>query len=140
MGDGMCIQTQKIAQQGVTAMARADRLQAGKQSPLLFIEQAIEKKNRCLELVGRHLEGGGVDGQRNGLRAATGQGLFTPLDGVHSGIEKLTIDFNPAEPLLLDQMAQRLLHSGVEFISQFMSVVAIGRAVDEGLRGASRVP
>ena len=33
----------------------------------------------------------------------------------------------------LDQMAERLLHFGVQGIGQFMGVIAVGRLVDEGL-------
>jgi hypothetical protein len=39
-------------------MAQANGLQPGKQSPLLFIEQAIEQQDGSLELVPRCLEGG----------------------------------------------------------------------------------
>jgi hypothetical protein len=42
-GQGMHIQTQEIGQQSVAAMAQAERLQPGKQPPLLFVEQAIEQ-------------------------------------------------------------------------------------------------
>jgi hypothetical protein len=37
-GHGVHLQTQEIAQPGVPAMAQADGLQPGKQSPLLFVE------------------------------------------------------------------------------------------------------
>jgi len=44
----------------------------GKQSPLLFIEQAIEQQDGSLELIRRCLENGGMDAHRNGLSTAAG--------------------------------------------------------------------
>ena len=37
-GDGMHVQTQEVAQQSISAMAQADRLETSKQAALLFIE------------------------------------------------------------------------------------------------------
>jgi len=48
------------------------------------------------------------------------------------GIEKLAIHLDSSQALLLDQMAERLLHFGVQGIGQFMGVIAVGRLVDEG--------
>jgi hypothetical protein len=69
-GDGMGVQTQKIAQQCVAAMADSEGLQSRKQPALLFVEQTIEQEDGGLEFVGRELEGGGVDGQRKSLGTA----------------------------------------------------------------------
>src|SRR5437762_5332848 len=69
----MHVQTQEIAEQRVPAVAQADGFQAGKQSALLFIEQAIEQQDGGLEFIRRCLELGGMDGHRNGLSAAPGE-------------------------------------------------------------------
>ena len=76
----------------------------------LFIEQAIEQQDGGLEFMGRSLEVGGMDGYRNGLSAAPGEPLFAAGDGFAGGIEKLALHFHSRQALLLDQMAERLLH------------------------------
>src|ERR1700722_2818636 len=72
-GYGVYVQAQEIAEQSVPAVAQADGLQPGKQSALLFIEQAIEQEDGGLEFIGRSLEVGGMDGYRNGVSAAPGE-------------------------------------------------------------------
>jgi hypothetical protein len=131
-GYGMYVQAQEIAEQSVPAVAQADGLQPGKQSALLFIEQAIEQQDGGLEFMGRSLEVGGMDGYRNGLSAAPGEPLFAAGDGFAGGIEKLALHLHSRQALLLDQMAERLLHFGVQGIGQFMGVIAVGRLMDEG--------
>ncbi len=81
-GHGMYVQAQEIAEQSVAAVAQADGFQPGKQSALLFVEQAIEQKDGSLEFIGRSLEAGGMDGHRDGLSAAPGEHLFAARDGL----------------------------------------------------------
>ena len=107
----MYVQAQEIAEQSVPAVAQADGLQPGKQSPLLFIEQAIEQQDGGLEFIGRSLEVGGMDGHRNSLSAASGEQLLAAREGFDGGIEKLAIHLRSSQALLLDQMAERLLSS-----------------------------
>jgi hypothetical protein len=40
--------------------------------------------------------------------------------------------FNQVQALLLDQMAERLLHFSVQGVGPFMGVIAVSRLVDEG--------
>ena len=54
------------------------------------------------------------------------------------GIEKLAIHLHSRQALLLNQMAERLLHFGVQGIGQFMGVIAVGRLVDEGFQGSQQ--
>jgi hypothetical protein len=61
-GDGVRVQTQKIAQQSVAPMAQPDGLQSGKQSSLLLVEQTVEQDYSGLEFVGGHLKRRRVDG------------------------------------------------------------------------------
>jgi len=131
-GHGMYVQAQEIAEQSVAAVAQADGFQPGKQSALLFVEQAIEQKDGSLEFIGRSLEVGGMDGYRNGLSAAPGEQLLAARDGFDGGIEKLAIHLHSHQALLLDEMAERLLHFGVQGVGQFMGVIAVRRLVDEG--------
>ena len=132
----MYVQAQEIAEQSVAAVAQADGLQPGKQSALLFIEQAIEQQDGGLEFIGRSLEVGGMDSHRNGLSAAPGEQLFAARGGFDVGIEKLATHLHSRQALLLNQMAERLLHLGVQGIGQFIGVIAVGRLVDEGFQGS----
>lgn len=72
-----------------------------------------------------------MNGQRDRLGTAAGQDLATAIGRIDSGIEKLSADFRSAQALLLNQMAQRLLHFGVENVGELRSVVAVGRGLDE---------
>jgi hypothetical protein len=72
------------------------------------------------------------------LGAAASQGLVAALGGIDRGIEKLAIDFDSAQSLLADEMAQRLLNFGVQDIGKFMGVVAMRGLVHEGLHGCEQ--
>jgi len=103
--DGVRIQAQEIAEEGVAAVAKSDRFQSGKQAALLLVEQAIEKDSRSFELVGRDFEAGGVNGQGNRLGAAASHGLITAIRSLDRGIEELAVDFSPAQTFPLHQVA-----------------------------------
>ena len=77
-----------------------------------------------------------MDSDRNGLSAAPGEQLLTARDGFDGGIEKLAIHLHPQQALLLGQMAERLLHFGVQGVGQFMGVIAVGGLVDEGFKSS----
>src|SRR5215510_8776851 len=130
---GMHIQAQEVTQQSISAMAPAHGLQPGKQSTLLFIEQAIKEHYGGLKFIGRGLERSGMDGHRNGLSAAPGEHLFAARDGIDGGVEKLAIHLDAGQTLLCDQMGERLLHLGVQLIGQLMGIVAGNRLVHENL-------
>jgi hypothetical protein len=72
------------------------------------------------------------------LGAAASQGLVAALGGIDRGIEKLAMDSDSAQSLLLDEMAQRLLNFSVQDIGKFMGVVAIGGLLHEGLHGCEQ--
>ena len=61
-----------------------------------------------------------------------GEHLFAARDEFDGGIQKLARDLHSRQALLLDQMAERLLHFGVQGVGQFMGVIAVRRLVDEG--------
>ena len=94
-GDGVSVQAQEIAEQGIAAVAEAHGFQACKQATLLFIEQPIEKKDRGFEFIRRHFEAGQVNGHRDSLGAATRQGLVAPIcrldGGVYGGATDLAL-------------------------------------------------
>jgi hypothetical protein len=49
--DSVGIQLEKSGKHGITAIAEADLLQTSEQSPLLFVEQAIEQQDGGFEFV-----------------------------------------------------------------------------------------
>ncbi len=97
----MRVQAQEIAEEGVAAVAESDGFQAGKQAPLLLVEQAIKEDDGGLELVRGDFEVGGVNGHRNRLGTAPSHGLAAAIGRLDRGIEKLTIDFGPAQTFAL---------------------------------------
>jgi|HubBroStandDraft_6_1064221.scaffolds.fasta_scaffold1546112_2 hypothetical protein len=52
----------------------------------------------------------------------------------------MALDFDSCQALLLDQMAERLLDFGVQVTGQLLSVVALGRLVDEDFHGGQQSP
>ena len=104
-GDGVGVQAQKIAEQGIAAMAESDRFQAGKQAALLFVEQGIEQKDSGFKFVRRNFQGGRVNRQGNRLATATRQGLIPAIGRLDGGVQILAIGFGSAEALPLHQMA-----------------------------------
>lgn len=77
--DGVRVQAQEIAEEGVATVAEPDGFQGGKQTALLFVEQAIEEDDRGLEFIGRDFEVGRVNSQRERLRAAASHGLVAAI-------------------------------------------------------------
>ena len=59
-GDGMGIQAEEFGHDAIAALSQLHRLQASEQTPLLFIEEAVEKQDGSLELIGGYAQSGGV--------------------------------------------------------------------------------
>jgi hypothetical protein len=57
-GDGVRIQAEEFTQNAVAAVSQLDGLQAGEQTTLLFVEQAVEKS--CFQFLRRYLESGSI--------------------------------------------------------------------------------
>jgi hypothetical protein len=104
-GDGVNVQAQEIAEQGIAAVTEADGFQACKQAALLFIEQPIEKQDRGFEFIERNFEAGRVNGHRDSPGAAARQSLVPAIRRFDGRIQILAIEFGPAQPLPLNQMA-----------------------------------
>ncbi len=62
---GMRIHIEERGQNRIATQAEFDRFQAGKQAPLLFVEQAVEQEDARFELIGGDVEGGRVRDQGN---------------------------------------------------------------------------
>jgi hypothetical protein len=59
-GDGMRIHAEELGQNGIAAVAEFHGFQAGEQTTLLLVKQAIEKQNGGFEFIGRYLERGSM--------------------------------------------------------------------------------
>ena len=51
-GYGVRLQAQEIAEQSVAAVTQADGFQAGKQTTLLFVQEAVKQDDGGLEFIG----------------------------------------------------------------------------------------
>jgi hypothetical protein len=51
-GDGIRIQAEDLGQQSVASMTAFETFQSGEEAALLFIEQAVEQDDCCLEFFG----------------------------------------------------------------------------------------
>lgn len=69
-GHRVSIQSQEVGQQSIPATAKRDGFQAPVKTPLLLVEQAVEKQNGGFEFLGRDLESADIGHHRNRLRRA----------------------------------------------------------------------
>ena len=129
--DGMGIQPQKFGKHRIAAMAQTNRLQAGEQTALLLIEQAIKQNDRGFELVWRNLKRPGLNCQRNGLGSAARQSLVAANVRFDGSVKKLPIHFGPTQAPEPNQVMQRFLYLGVHGIGKLMCVEATGGGEDK---------
>lgn len=85
--DGVGIEAEKRGEPRVPAVAQFERLQPGKQPALLFVEQTIEQHEGGAEFLGRDLERGGVDHDRDGLGGTSGLELLPVEGGIGGRVE-----------------------------------------------------
>ena len=71
----MRIQTQELRQLVVATVSELERFESGVESSLLFIEQAVEQDDGCLELLGSDLQAGGIGEGGYGLPTAPAEQL-----------------------------------------------------------------
>ena len=126
-GDGVRIQIEECGQDRVAAVAEFDGFQAGKQAPLLFVEQAVEQENGRFEFIGRDLEGGRVGDQRNGVWRCGGRGSD------RSTVEPLRRCRGNAPPsrrgatTLAHQIVERIVDLDMEWVGEFVGEPAMWR-------------
>ena len=66
-GHRVSIQIQEVGQQSIPATTELDGFQSPVKTPLLHVEQAGEKQNGGVELLGRDLKSGDIGHNRNRL-------------------------------------------------------------------------
>ena len=64
--------------------------------------------------------------------------MAVPNGRLAGGIEKSALDFRTAQAVLLNEMAQRLLNSGMESVGQLIGVGAVGGGQDKGFDGGQQ--
>jgi hypothetical protein len=92
-GDGVRIQAEEFTQNAIAAVSQLDGLQAGEQTTLLFVEQAVESKIAAL----RYLESGSIGYQWNRLRGLPGSELIPSLPTIGGHVQEASGHFRAAQ-------------------------------------------
>jgi hypothetical protein len=95
--DGVRIQSEEFGQNSIAAVSQLHGLQAGEQSTLLLVEQAVEKQNGGFEFIGRYLESGSIGHQRNRLRGLPGAELIPSLPTIGGSVQEASGHFRAAQ-------------------------------------------
>ena len=83
----MGIQAKKFGHHTITAVSRLQGLQTSEETPLLLIEQTVEKEDGRLEIL-RDTRGGGVRHQRNRLRGLPSAKLMASLQAIGGSVKE----------------------------------------------------
>jgi hypothetical protein len=95
-GDSVRIQAEEFGQNAIAAVSQLHGLQTGEQATLLLVEQAVEKQNGGFEFIGRYLENGRIDHQRNRLRGLPGTELIPSLPTIDGSVQESSGYFRAA--------------------------------------------
>src|SRR6266436_9928096 len=96
-GDSVHIQIQEICQQTISAMTQFDRFQAGVQTALLLIEQAIEEQDGGFEFIRRNLKGASIGNDRNRLCSCCCPQLLAVERRIDRCVQVAPADFGASE-------------------------------------------
>jgi len=129
----MRIQAEKFGQNAIAAMSELDRLQAGEQATLLFVEQAVEKQNSRFEFFGRHLKGGSIGYQGNRLGGLPGTELIPRTPAIGGSVQEASGNLGTAKAFRAHQIVEGILDFGMEHVGQFVGEAAARGVSDEGL-------
>lgn len=113
-GDGVGIQAEEAGQQRIAAPPELDRLQAGVETPLLLIQQAVEQQDGGLEFIGRDLESRRIGDDRDCCSGSSCQDLVAADGGIDRRVQIQARDLLSAQAALLKQVAQGVLHFSVQ--------------------------
>ena len=131
----MRVQAEEFSQNAVAAMSQFDGLQAGKQTTLLLVEQAVEKQNSRFQFLGRHLESGSIGHQRNCLSGLPGAELIASLAAIGGGVQESTGHRRAAQTFGAHQVVEGILDLGMENPGQFVGETTAWGLIDKGLDG-----
>jgi len=134
---GVRVQAEEIGQNGIATVSQFDGLQTGEQTTLLLVEQAVEKQDGRLEIIGRHLKSRGVGQQWNRLGGLPGAELIARLPAIGSSVKESAGHLGAAQTLGTDEIVEGILDLSMEDVGQFISEPAARGLVDEGLDGGN---
>ena len=138
-GDRVGIQAEELSQNGVAAVAEFDGLQTGEETTLLLVEQTVEEHDGRFEFIGRNLEGGGIDPQRNRRSGLADAQLLAGHSGVGGSIEESSGALGTAQAAVLNKVVEGILHFGVKHAGQFGGEATARGLMDHPLdRGPQR--
>ncbi len=134
-GDGVWVQAEELAENGIAATSQLDRFQTGEQAALLLVEQAVKEQDGCFEFFGRHLKNGSIGDQRDRLGGLPGAKLIARLPAIGRGIQESPGYRRAAKTFCAHQIVERVLDFGMEHIGQLVGKPTARREIDEGLDG-----
>jgi hypothetical protein len=130
-GDSVRIQAEEFSQNAIAAMSQLDGLQAGEQTTLLFVEQAVEKHNSRLQFLRRYLERGSIGYQRHGLGGLPSAELIPSLPDIGGRVQEASRHLRAAQTLGAHQIVEGILNLSMEHVGQFVGEPTARRLIDE---------
>jgi hypothetical protein len=135
----MRIQAKEFGHDAIASVSQLDGLQAGEQTSLLLIEQAVEKQDGGLEFIGRYPQSGGVGHQRGRLRRLPRTELIASLLAIGGSIKEAPGQLRAAQTPSAHEIVEGILDFSMQRIGQFVSKPAMKGPIDKGLdRGHER--
>ena len=134
-GDSVRIQAEEFGQNAIATVSQLHGLQTGEQATLLLVEQAVEKHNGGFEFLGRYLENGSIDHQRNRLCGLPGAELIPSLPTIGGSVQEPSSHRRAAQTFRAYQIVEGIVDLGVERVGQFVGEPAARGLSDEGLDG-----
>src|ERR1017187_9582177 len=129
---GVRIQLQQRGQLLVAPTAELQGFQARIQPALLLVEQAREENQRGLQFLRGDFGGSAA---RNLRERLAGQDLASPHSRICGTVQKKSGDLLTGNPLLLEQLKERIFSLDVQELLQFVGQVALGSTVDQSFDG-----
>ena len=130
----MRIHIEERGQDRIATHAEFDRFQAGKQAPLLFVEQAVEQENGRFELIEGDVKGGRVRDQRDDVGRATGPDLIFRPSRLGGGVEEPPRDLGASHTTLAHQLVERIVNVDMQPVGEFIGEPALWRLGDPRLQ------
>jgi hypothetical protein len=107
---------------------------------LLFVEQTVEQEHGRFELIGGHVEGGGVRDQRDGARRAAGPDLIFRPSCLGGGVKETPRDLDAAHATLAHQRVERIVDLDMQAVGEFIGEPALRRLGNPRLKRGHERP
>ena len=137
-GDSVRIQAEEFSQNAIAAMSQLDGLQAGEQTTLLFVEQAVEKQNSRFQFLRRYLESGSIGYQRNGLGGLPGAELIPSLPAIGGGVQEASRHLRATQTFGSHKIVEGILNLSMEQVGQLVGKPTARGLIDERHDGGNQ--